>query len=109
MPRGRPKGSKNRTTEEKQATRKAVDRAMAQNDQITSRKSQELSPEVKEEGLKSTIDYKPFEKNAYDSEKIMGYVSDEFGQTGKMVPPFPPDWDKMGKVDRLKWLTEHRK
>lgn len=23
--------------------------------------------------------------------------------------PFPSDWDKMGKIARLQWLTEHKR
>jgi hypothetical protein len=29
-------------------------------------------------------------------------------KVGDMIP-FPSNWNEMGKVDRLKWLTEHRK
>lgn len=25
------------------------------------------------------------------------------------VPPFPEGWEKMGKIERLQWLTAHRK
>lgn len=87
MPRGRPKGSKNRTPEEKQATRSAVEKAMAQNDAITGR-----------------VDPLTLSKSValYNAEHTDQHIT-------IYEVPFPENWDKMGKVEKLKWLTEHRK
>ena len=85
MPRGRPKGSKNRTAEQKKDIRAAVEHSMAENDKITGRLT--ITDPIEATGLAR------HPSCATASEQV----------------PFPSDWDKMGKVDRLKWLTEHRK
>lgn len=84
MPRGRPKGSKNRTPEQKEATRASVERAMAENDRITGRLT--ITDPLEAAGLAR------HPSCATASERV----------------PFPDNWDKMGKVDRLKWLKNRK-
>jgi hypothetical protein len=83
------------------------------------------------------VEFRVPPKDAYDSEKLPDTTIDEHpmyidaSKKGTLVVtdplvaaslarnprnadhqnhiPFPEDWDKMGKVDKLKWLTEHRK
>jgi hypothetical protein len=62
----------------------------------------------KKEVLASKVDFKPTTTAAYDGEKLTDLTIDE----PVMVIPakyFPSNWNEMGKVDKLKWLTEHRK
>jgi|ERR1700677_2002398 len=91
----------------------------------------------KKEVLASKIDFKHVTAAAYDAAKLLDTIIDEHpmyidaSKKGTLVVtdplvaaslarnprnadhqnhiPFPEDWDKMGKVDKLKWLTEHRK
>jgi hypothetical protein len=81
MPRGRPKGSKNRTTEEKTATRKLVEAAM------NSKNSMNGTLVVSDPLKAAALARHP--KNTSAKEEV----------------PFPDDWDKMGKIQRLEWLT----
>jgi len=72
---------------------------------------------VFKEGWESAKDYKPSEQERYDSGPHVKEFKDEAvdiknsikERHDKALPEFPADWDKMGKVDRLKWLTANKK
>lgn len=70
--------------------------------------------------IKSAEDaYKAMESEGLMTPEGVGKLKEYIGNIDFVKPvineklasyvPFPSDWDKMGKVDRLKWLTEHRK
>lgn len=37
--------------------------------------------------------------------QVLSHVSNSKGE----ITPFPEDWDKLGKIDKVQWLTANRK
>jgi hypothetical protein len=120
MPRGRPKGSKNRTKKEKQATLRAVRKSQEYKNSLTgplAEVAQMSHEELKEKFPNAVHDLPHLEGRkpgvSIDVDKIREALGNGIApkiQTFKPEgQPFPKDWNTMGKIDKLKWLTEHRK